>query len=151
MTYSINGIGTGLTGVRDLTEEEIEMWESFIPNIRETKIATKTFKCTIPLFPLESFVFYPEYQIRFGKKSDKILSYSILFYPVGKGKVYWEHYFETFTKPWNIIGAVIAIALMCVFFAPIGIFEFLLAAFSVSYALVVKLFLVARLQFSNKS
>lgn len=87
MTYTLNGIGTGIRGTRQLTDAEFKEWSEHFPYATHlTKqhyfIGTEAFVVLfVPIIPLKTFVFY----YIDGKR------YRIVYYPAGEGKVYWEH------------------------------------------------------------
>ncbi len=89
MTSTVNGIGTHLSGSRELTEEELNEWGEKLPYIHgltrnQLKIATKSFVLLfLPVIPLETVIYYC-----LGDK------YIEAFYPAGKDKVYWKHVFN---------------------------------------------------------
>ena len=105
MTYSINSIGTRLSGKRKLSTDEIEIFRSTIePNLDHTeskyrvlmedcKISTVSFCALyIPIIPLYTIIIYD------GDGDDSWPSdtYIILHYP-GKYKlVYWNHVLKSF-------------------------------------------------------
>lgn len=91
MTSTINGIGTHLSGGRELTEEEYKLWGEklpFIPGLNKKylRIATKSFVVLfLPLIPLETIIYY------YTDNSH----YREIFYPAGKDKVYWSFVFNS--------------------------------------------------------
>ena len=91
MTHTVNGIGTHLSGSEELTEEEFNEWGEKLPYIHgltksQLRIATKSFVIIfLPIIPLETVVYY-----LLGDK------YIEVFYPAGKGKVYWKHVSNNF-------------------------------------------------------
>ncbi|TAL47887.1 hypothetical protein EPN87_01930 [archaeon] len=92
MTYTMNGIGTHLSGERKLTDEEYRKWAKDIPHVPgvtkdNLRIATESLVIGfLPVIPLKTFVYYyTQKSFWHGTK------YLPLYYPAGKGKVYWEH------------------------------------------------------------
>jgi hypothetical protein len=91
MTGTVNGIGTHLSGVRDLTDEEIKKWAEkipYIPNVRvqDYKIATESFVLLfLPIIPIKTYIFY------YLDKGLINSQYRIVYYPSGEETVYWEH------------------------------------------------------------
>lgn len=87
MTGTLNGVGTQLSGKRFLNEQEIKKWAEFLPyrpnvKLHDYKICTKAFVILFfPVIPLETFIYY-DLPKNF---------YQICHFPVGEGKVYWEH------------------------------------------------------------
>jgi hypothetical protein len=107
MTFTINGIGTILSGDRWLSGEEYHTlaqhkdFQTVIKNLTKDedlkietqddlfrfRIATKSFAVLfIPLIPIETFIYYyPKVKWHENQK------YIPLFYTKGKGKVDWDH------------------------------------------------------------
>ena len=86
MTRTINGIGSFLSGTRHLTKEEIDKWVENFPYMNQpvtnALIATESAVIFwIPIYPVETIVYF---MIKSG-------TYQIVYYPAGKGNVYWEH------------------------------------------------------------
>ena len=107
MTFTLNGVGTTLSGDRWLTIQELneliqhEDFKEVIQVLKENedldikeqedlfrfKIATKSFSIFfLPIIPLETFIYYcPKTKWYDGDK------YIPLFYTKGEGKVDWNH------------------------------------------------------------
>lgn len=89
MTSTVNGIGTHLSGSRELSDEEFNQWSEQMPYIHgltkeNLRIATKSFVFFfLPVIPFETVVYY--------HLGDKYLE---VFYPAGKDGVYWKHVFN---------------------------------------------------------
>ncbi|KAB2942391.1 MAG: hypothetical protein MPEBLZ_04466 [Candidatus Methanoperedens nitroreducens] len=109
MTYNVNGIGTNLSGERKITVEELVRWSEYLPIKPYTRhpefyIATESFVVLfLPIIPIETFVhYYPEEES--GHK------YIISYYPVGEGKIYWEHIKSSYV--FYIVPAIISTLLV---------------------------------------
>lgn len=93
---TINGIGTHLSGERQLTREEFDEWKFNFPFIENAvfenyRIATESLVFLyIPIIPFKTLVYY--------NVSDGILEkeYIPLFKPNGD-KIYWKHVEDSFT------------------------------------------------------
>lgn len=94
MTNTVNGIGTYLSGERNITDEELIHWSENLPIKPYTPspqfyMATKSFVILfLPLIPIKTFVYYYT-----GRESQ----YIICHYPAGEGKIYWKHVMETYS------------------------------------------------------
>lgn len=105
MTYTVNGIGTHLSGKRKLNTYEINMFRSIVEpqldytgskyriSMEDCKIATVSFCALfIPIIPLYTIIIYD------GDDDDSWIcdNYIILHRP-GKYKlVYWDHVLKSF-------------------------------------------------------
>jgi hypothetical protein len=91
MTSTVNGIGTHLSGQRQLTPQEVKKWGEkipYIPGLKQSQlyIATKSFVLLfLPIIPLETVVYY------YLSSGWNETTYRQVFYPAGEGSVYWEH------------------------------------------------------------
>ena len=91
MTGTVNGIGTHLSGERNLTESEIKKWAHHLPynrfvKVHDYKIATESFVILwLPLIPLKTEVYYVLNDGVMNKR------YQVVFYPTGEESVYWDH------------------------------------------------------------
>ena len=112
MTGTINGIGTHLSGERKLTDKEFKKWSKHFPynpyvKKEDYRIATESFVIFfIPIIPLRTFVYY------YLRKGIMHSRYRIIYYPAGKGKVYWDHVGESWVF---YIGPTILVFLMFYF------------------------------------
>jgi hypothetical protein len=110
MTFTLNGIGTGLRGTRQITPQEYGRWKRHLPENVDLSCFYLTTKCFVilwlPLIPLQTFVLvYPKTKWHESEK------YVPLFYPAGKGKVYWNHVKNMNGFYWTA-AAIVALAMI---------------------------------------
>ena len=91
MTFTLNGVGTRISGGRALSDTELRKWSSKLPQTPEFRgvtyyIGTESLVFIyFPVIPLKSYV-YCYVQSKWYESS----KYLQLFNPAGKG-VYWPH------------------------------------------------------------